>query len=477
VNKAERSSARTVFICQQCGKESLQWLGRCPACQQWNTFVETRVTSSVTSTKSSSPLKPPRELSAVAIEATDRISLPLHEFNRVLGGGIVPGSLVLVGGDPGIGKSTLLLQVSALVTSIHGKVVYVSGEETQRQIRLRADRLGIKGDSLFLLTETDLTAVLEQVEVLSPGMVVVDSIQAVYLPELETSPGSIAQVRECTARLMQWSKQSGVPVFITGHVTKEGAIAGPKTLEHIVDVVLYLEGDQLSAHRLLRCVKNRFGSTNEIGVFEMKEKGLAEVANPSQMFLSQRGAETIGSVIVPVLEGTRPLLVEVQALTNPTSFGLPRRTANGIDFNRLLLIAAVLSKRVGLKLGNQDILVNVTGGLKIEEPAADLGIALAIASSFRDLPIDPGTVAIGEVGLSGELRSVTQLDRRVNEAARLGFKRCLIPRTGARSIPIPQGIELVTASTLREAVRVGLVNEKTPGTVGKQPEDVDTSSF
>ena len=476
MNKADRSSARTLFICQQCGKESLQWLGRCPACQQWNTFVETRITSSAKSTKSPSPLKPARELSSVAIEATDRISLPLHEFNRVLGGGIVPGSLVLVGGDPGIGKSTLLLQVSALVTAMQSKVAYVSGEETQRQIKLRADRLGIKGDSLYLLTETDLTAVLEQVEVLSPGMVVVDSIQAVYLPELETSPGSITQVRECTSKLMQWAKQSGVPVFITGHVTKEGAIAGPKTLEHIVDVVLYLEGDQLSANRLLRCVKNRFGSTNEIGVFEMKEKGLAEVANPSQMFLSQRGGETIGSIIIPVLEGTRPLLVEVQALTNPTNFGQPRRTANGIDFNRLLLIAAVLSKRVGLKLGNQDILVNVTGGLRIEEPAADLGIALAIASSFRDLPIDPGTVAIGEVGLSGELRAVTQMERRVNEATRLGFKRCLIPRSGARSMPTPKGIELNTASTLREAVRMGLVNEKTT-TASEQQENVDSSPF
>ncbi len=478
MNKADRSGSRVIYICQQCGKESLQWLGRCPACQQWNSFVETKVTSSVTTTKPTALLRPPRELSTVSIEAADRLSLPLHEFNRVLGGGIVPGSLVLVGGDPGIGKSTLLLQVSALVTTVHGKVVYVSGEETNRQIKLRADRLGIKGDSLYLLTETDLNAVLEQAEALSPGMVVVDSIQSVYLTELETSPGSIAQVRECTTRLMQWAKQSGVPVFITGHVTKEGAIAGPKTLEHIVDVVLYLEGDQLSAHRLLRCVKNRFGSTNEIGVFEMKEKGLSEVANPSQVFLSQRGVETIGSVIVPVLEGTRPLLVEVQALTNPTSFGQPRRTANGIDFNRLLLIAAVLSKRVGLKLGNQDILVNVTGGLRIEEPAADLGIALAIASSFRDLTVDPGVVAIGEVGLSGELRSVTQLERRVNEAARLGFKRCFIPRSGARSIQKSQGIELITASTIREAVRVGLAFQERPiDNVGTKPENTESPLF
>ena len=399
----------------------------------------------------------------MAVQATDRMALPLGEFNRVLGGGIVPGSLVLVGGDPGIGKSTLLLQISALVTAKHGTVAYVSGEETQRQIKLRADRLGIKGDSLFLLTETDLGTVLETVEALTPGMLVVDSIQSVSISDMESSPGSIGQVRECTARLMQWAKESGVPVFVTGHVTKEGAIAGPKTLEHIVDVVLYLEGDQLSAYRLLRCVKNRFGSTNEIGVFEMKEHGLVEISNPSQLFLSQRAAEPVGSAVVPVLEGSRPLLVEIQALTNPTSFGLPRRTANGVDFNRLLLIAAVLSKRVGLKLGNQDILLNVTGGLKIDEPAADLGIGLAIASSFRDAPIDTGMVVVGEVGLSGELRSVTQLERRVNEAARLGFKRCLVPRTGAHSIPTPQGIELLTAATLREAVRVGILPREQKG--------------
>jgi DNA repair protein RadA/Sms len=390
------------------------------------------------------------------MESADRLVLPLTEFNRVLGGGLVAGSLVLIGGDPGIGKSTLLLQVAALVTQTGGRVVYVSGEETQHQIKLRANRLGIKGEALFLLAETDLGAILNQVEELSPSLVVIDSIQSVYLPELEATPGSITQVRECTMRLMHWAKLSAVPAFITGHVTKDGAIAGPKVLEHIVDVVLYLEGEPFSAHRLLHCVKNRFGSTNEIGVFEMKEQGLIEVENPSQVFLSQRGGETIGSVVVPVLEGSRPLLVEIQALTNPTSFGLPRRTANGIDFNRLLLIAAVLTKRLGLKLGNQDIMVNVTGGLKIDEPAADLGIALAITSSFRDLPVDPELVAVGEIGLSGELRAVPQLERRVNEAARLGFKRCLVPKVGARVSPPPKDIELIPASSLREAVRVGL---------------------
>ncbi len=460
MNRGNKPSVRTVFICQQCGKESLQWLGRCPACQQWNTLVETKVATAVKATKTSAPPKPAQELSQVTIESADRLVLPLTEFNRVLGGGLVPGSLVLISGDPGIGKSTLLLQVAALVTQTGGRVVYVSGEETQHQTKLRANRLGIKGESLYLLAETDLGAILNQVEELSPSLVVIDSIQSVYLPELEASPGSITQVREGTMRLMHWAKLSGVPVFVTGHVTKDGAIAGPKVLEHIVDVVLYLEGENFSAHRLLRCVKNRFGSTNEIGVFEMKEQGLIEVENPSLVFLSQRGGEAIGSVVVPVLEGSRPLLVEIQALTNPTSFGLPRRTANGVDFNRLLLITAVLSKRLGLKLGNQDIMVNVTGGLKIDEPAVDLGIALAITSSFRDLPVDPELVAVGEIGLSGELRSVPQLERRVNEVARLGFKRCLVPRAGARISPLPKGIELIPVSSLREAVRVGMLPPK-----------------
>ncbi len=460
--KSDKLRTRTIFVCQQCGKESLKWLGRCPSCQQWNSFVETKVTPSTTTFRSISPLNLPQELSQVVIEPGDRFPLPLAEFNRVLGGGLVSGSLVLISGDPGIGKSTLLLQVSALVAQAQGEVVYVSGEETRQQIKLRSKRLGVTGEKLYLLAETDLETILSQIEQLQPSLVVVDSIQAVYLPELDTAPGSVTQVRECTLRLMQWAKRSGVPVFIAGHVTKDGAIAGPRVLEHIVDVVLYLEGEPFSAYRLLRGVKNRFGSTNEIGVFEMKEQGLVEVANPSLAFLSQRGVETIGSAVVPTLEGTRPLLVEIQALTNLTSFGLPRRTANGVDFGRLLLVTAVLTRRVGLKLGNQDIIANVTGGLKIGEPAADLGIALAIASSFRDVGVDPQLVAVGEVGLSGELRAVSQLDRRVNEAARLGFKRCLVPKVGTR-ISAPEGIELIPVSTLREAIGVGLVKGKAGG--------------
>ncbi len=455
-----KSDRRTVFVCQQCGRESLKWLGRCPDCQAWNSFVE--VTAAVTSgaSRPASPTSPPQLLSQVAVESAHRIPLPISEFSRVLGGGLVPGSLVLISGDPGIGKSTLLLQASAAMAGDRGTVVYVSGEETQHQIKLRAERLGITGDGLFLLAETDLGIIIDQLDQLSPGLVVIDSIQTVYLPEMATTPGSVAQVRECTLRLMHWAKLNSVPVFIAGHVTKDGTIAGPRILEHIVDVVLYFEGDPFSAYRLLRGVKNRFGSTNEVGVFEMKEQGLVEVENPSKAFISQRPAEAIGSVVVSTLEGSRPLLVEIQALTTYTSFGYPRRTANGVDFNRLLLVTAVLTQRLGLRLGNQDIMVNVTGGLKINEPAADLGIALAIASSFRDSIVDSGMVAIGEVGLSGELRSASQLERRVAEAARLGFPRCLVPKVGSAISPPPKGIELIPVSTVREAISLGLVKAK-----------------
>jgi len=385
-----------------------------------------------------------------------RLVLPSAEFNRVLGGGIVPGSLVLISGDPGIGKSTLLLQVSAMIAQQGKKVVYASGEESLYQTRLRADRLGVKGEGLYLLAETDFEVILERMEETSPSLGVIDSIQTVYLRELEGAPGSISQIRECTLRLMQWAKLSAIPLLITGHVTKEGAIAGPKALEHIVDVVLYLEGESFSTYRLLRGVKNRFGSTNEVGIFEMREQGLVEVENPSQVFLSQRSKGAIGSVVAPTLEGTRSLLVEMQALTTTTSFGLPRRTANGIDFNRLLLIIAVLTKRAGLRLSNQDIIVNVVGGLKISEPAADLAVALSIASSFSDKEVDPNLVAVGEVGLSGEVRGVPQLERRLIEAARQGFTRCVGPMVSLSSLTPPQGMELTGVNSLREALRVGL---------------------
>jgi DNA repair protein RadA/Sms len=447
---------RTVYVCQQCGKESLKWVGKCPNCQAWNSFLEQVITEAKGNAPQIKNTPKPRELSQLSLEVFDRFSVSINEFNRVLGGGIVPGSLILIGGEPGIGKSTLLLQVSALVAKAQGKVVYVSGEETPNQIKLRAKRLGINGEGLFLLAETDIDTLLSHAEELQPSLLIIDSIQTVHTQEDDGIPGSLTQVRQSAQRLMTWAKNSGVPVFISGHVTKEGAIAGPRVLEHIVDVVLYLEGEQFSAYRLLRCVKNRFGSTNEIGVFEMKEKGLIEVENPSLAFLSQRQEESIGSVVVPVIEGSRPLLVEIQALTNATSFGMPRRTANGVDYNRLLMIIAVLSRRLGLKLGSQDVMVNVTGGLKIDEPAADLGIALAIASTLRDASVDHGLAVVGEIGLSGELRAVAQLDRRISEAARLGFKRILTPKAGGKITPLPKDIEILAYGSLREAVEKGL---------------------
>ena len=455
-----KSDRHTVFVCQQCGKESLKWLGRCPDCQEWNSFVEVIVAATSSTPRSPSQTSPPQQLSQVSIESANRIPLPIPEFNRVLGGGLVPGSLVLISGEPGIGKSTLLLQASAAMAEVKGKVAYVSGEETQHQIKLRAERLSITGDGLFLLAETDLGVILDQIDQLAPSLVVIDSIQTVFLPELGNTPGSVTQVRECTQRLMHWAKLNGVPMFIAGHVTKDGTIAGPRILEHIVDVVLYFEGEPFSAYRLLRSVKNRFGSTNEVGVFEMKEQGLVEVENPSKAFISQRPVEAIGSVVVATIEGSRPMLVEIQALTTYTSFGYPRRTANGVDFNRLLLVTAVLTQRLGLRLGNQDIIVNVTGGLKISEPASDLGLALAIASSFRDSIVDPAMVAIGEVGLSGELRSASQLDRRVAEAARLGFRRCLVPKIGSTISPPPKDLELIPVSTVREAISSALIKPK-----------------
>jgi len=454
------SKTRTQFVCQQCGSTSPKWMGRCPDCGEWNTLVETIVESKERSPLSyAAPRSKPQRLSEVTSDALERVQLPMPEFSRVLGDGIVPGSLVLIGGDPGIGKSTLLLQVSALMAEVLGKVLYVSGEESVRQIKMRAQRLGINTDQLYLLTETNLNIIVEHVQELMPKMVVVDSIQTVYLDELKSTAGSISQVRECASQLMQVAKGEGIPVFLVGHVTKAGAIAGPKVLEHIVDTVLYLEGDLFHAYRLLRSVKNRFGATSEVGVFEMGSQGLIEVANPSEAFLAERLPNAAGSTIAVTLEGTRPLLVEIQALTSTTSFGLPRRTANGVDFNRLLLLAAVLSKRVGLRLSDQDIFVNVVGGLKINEPAADLAVATAIASSFKNTPVAADLAIVGEIGLSGELRAVGQLPKRLNEAAKLGFKRCLVPKSFRRQDVASDGIEVIGVRSLQEALQVALISK------------------
>jgi len=463
----KQGKPRTVFVCQQCGKESPKWLGHCPDCQAWNSFVETKVILSRTPRQLYSRGNKPQELSQVQKGDFPRLRLGFAEVNRVLGGGLVPGSLVLVGGEPGIGKSTLLLQISATMAEDNKVVAYISGEESINQVKLRSERLGIAGKGIYFLSESDLSAVLECLEQVSPGLAVIDSIQTMYMEDIAGTPGSISQVRECTWTLQRWAKQHNVPLFITGHVTKEGAIAGPGTLEHIVDVVLYFEGEPFSSYRVLRSTKNRFGSTNEVGIFEMSDRGLIEVDNPSQVFLSAYKDGTSGSVVVPTLEGSRPLLVEMQALTTPNSFTPPRRIANGVDFNRLLLIIAVLTKRAGLRLFNQDVIVNVTGGLRVSEPAVDLGIALAIASSFRDAQPIPGLVALGEVGLSGELRGVSQMERRIAEAIRLGFKSCLMPKLKSKPSFDSAGIQLIEVGSVAEALRLGLTKQSAKSSPSK----------
>ncbi len=403
----------------------------------------------------------PRRLSEIEGDVDERWALSIGEFARVLGGGIVPGSIVLVGGDPGIGKSTLLLQV-ALEMARSETVFYVSGEESERQIKMRANRLlkedqGEMPGGLLLVTETNLGAILDHIAAVKPSLVIVDSIQTTYMPELESGAGSVTQVRECASRLRELAKSSGMAIFLIGHVTKEGAIAGPRVLEHIVDTVLYLEGDRFQSYRLLRSVKNRFGATSEVGVFEMRERGMVEITNPSEAFLAERMVNTPGSAIAVTMEGTRPILVEVQGLSSPTAFGNPRRTPNGIDFNRLLLVSAVLARRLGLHLGDQDIFVNVVGGIQVEEPAADLAVAAAIASSMRDVPVKADTVLIGEVGLSGELRLVGQMPARLREAAKLGFKTAIVPKRVHKAEPWPAGIEVVEVRSLREALERAMV--------------------
>ena len=455
------AKTRTQYVCQQCGRVSAKELGRCPQCGSWNSMVEEVVAPPPGKTKSAvrglTGRSSPRRISDISEDVEERLPLPIGEFARVLGGGVVPGSVVLIGGDPGIGKSTLLLQ-TALEMAHQDPVLYVSGEESERQIKMRAMRLqrggeGVKipGD-LYLVTETNMDVILEHVSEVKPRLLIVDSIQTTTLSELESSAGSVSQVRESASRLRELAKTSGISVFIIGHVTKEGTIAGPRVLEHIVDTVLYLEGDRFQSYRLLRSIKNRFGATSEVGVFEMREQGMAEVSNPSEAFLAERMVNAPGSAVVVTMEGTRPLLVEIQGLTSHTSFGNPRRTPNGVDFNRLLLTVAVLTRRVGVRLGEQDVFVNVIGGLKVSEPAADLAVAAAIASSTRDVPVRADTVLIGEIGLSGELRMVNQMPARLREAAKLGFKTAIVPRRLRRGEPWPEDIEVIEARSLRQAL-------------------------
>jgi DNA repair protein RadA/Sms len=451
--------SRTKWVCQNCGYTASKWLGRCPECSEWDTLVETveeRSTAAMSSLASLAPKSAPQRIRDVTTDNFQRIPVPISELNRVLGGGIVPGSMVLISGDPGIGKSTLLLQMAAVQAQSTGTVLYVSGEESVQQVKLRAERLGLTPDSLYLLTETNLDEIICHINSLQPKLVIVDSIQTMYLEELGSAAGSISQVRECTARLLQVAKADNIPIFLVGHVTKSGTLAGPRVLEHVVDCVLYLEGERFHTYRLLRSVKNRFGATDEVGVFEMTQDGMSEVDNPSAAFLSERAAHSAGNAIAVTMEGTRPLLVEIQGLTSTSAFGLPRRTANGVDMSRLLLLTAVLTKRVGMKLYNQDIFVNVIGGMKISEPAADLSIAMAIASSFREQPVFEDLAVMGEVGLSGELRTISQAEKRLKEASKLGFKRALVPYALANSKNKSNGIELIGVRNVNEALEVAL---------------------
>ena len=445
---------RTLFACQKCGCQSPKWLGKCPDCGEWNSMLEEPEMKSSASYPPGEAAKPIK-LSLVTRNAEQRLLCGISEFDRVLGGGLVSGSMVLIGGDPGIGKSTLLLQASAHLSKSAGAVLYVSAEESTEQIKLRSMRMGLDADELYLLAETNIERITAHITAMKPRTVIIDSIQTVFTSAIESAPGSVSQVRESAGRLMTLAKGSGVPIFLVGHVTKDGALAGPRVLEHLVDTVLYFEGDCGHAYRILRAVKNRFGSTNEIGVFEMKESGLCEVRNPSELFLSERPTGVPGSVVVAALEGTRPLLVELQALVSTTSFGNPRRTTIGVDHNRLALLVAVLEKKVGLHLSGQDIFLNAAGGVRLNEPSADLGIVAVVASSHLDKIVDPQTVFIGEVGLSGEVRGVSQPEIRIKEALKLGFTRCILPAGNLKQVKV-KGIELIGVKSVNEALDKGI---------------------
>ena len=447
---------KSSYYCQECGYESAKWLGRCPGCEKWNTLVE-EIRSSPGPLPSFAKT-PSKYQPFPSIKASDkeRLTTSFNEFDRVLGGGLVKGSLVLVGGDPGIGKSTLLLQIANSLASSSGPILYTSGEESCHQVKLRGDRLKVNSPALYILSEVNLENIFASIEKLSPKVLIVDSIQTIYRPDFGGSPGGVGQVRECTTALMYLAKSSDLSIFIVGHVTKEGAIAGPKVLEHIVDTVLYLEGEESHSYRILRAVKNRFGSTNEIGVFEMESDGLKEVPDPSAKFLAERVANIPGSVVVASIEGTRPILVEIQALVSSTNFSLAKREVLGVDSNRVALLIAVLEKKIGLHLGGCDIFVNVAGGVKILEPAADLGIALSIISNFKNVPLSPEIAVVGEIGLTGEVRTVSFIEKRIEEVRKLGFKRCIIPENNLLNLKKKEiGIELTGVKTVKEALEKG----------------------
>ncbi|MQF94507.1 MAG: DNA repair protein RadA [SAR202 cluster bacterium] len=457
---------RTVFICPSCGNENPKWMGFCPAlgCGSQSPLVETSLAPETKgrpgwlATEAADVV----ELSSISGDTQPRDPLPSMELNRVLGGGVVPGSVVLLAGEPGVGKSTLLLQLAQYSADKGQKVLYVSGEESPQQIKLRSDRLGFAGDGIMMLAETDLTAIFEKFDSIRPDLVIVDSIQTLYTEEESSGPGSVGQVREAGMKLLRWAKASDTPVFVSGHMTKDGTLAGPRVLEHMVDVVMYLESQEDGGYRVLRAGKNRFGATTEVGVFDMTEKGLADVSDPSKALLSQRAEGSIGAALAPVVEGSRALLLEVQALTSPSQLPAPRRVANGVDYNRLLMLAAVASRRAGLELSGQDIIVNVAGGFKIGEPAADLPLVLAMASSVYNCPLDPTMFAFGELGLSAEIRAVSQAQRRVTEAARLGLKKCVLPESCLDGLTVPEGMKVVGVKTLRQAVNAVVVRDRDP---------------
>lgn len=452
-----KSKKSTVFFCQNCGFESAKWMGQCPGCREWNTFVEEQVSTAAlkkNGTQGSTARQKPAVLSEITMEKEDRISTGMQELDRVLGGGVVAGSLTLVGGDPGIGKSTLLLQVCRNFSDAGAKVLYISGEESLKQIKMRAERIGSFNDNLLLLCETNLSLIEDTIRSRKPLIVIIDSIQTMYSEDVSAAPGSVSQVRESTALFLQLAKGLGVSIFIVGHVTKEGTVAGPRVLEHMVDTVLYFEGDRYASYRILRSVKNRFGSTNEIGVFEMREEGLTEVRNPSEYMLSGRPKDACGCVVACTVEGTRPLMVEMQALVCHSNFGIPRRQATGVDFNRVNLLMAVLEKRLGLQMSGCDAYVNLAGGIRIQEPAVDLGMVMAIVSSFKNRPVDESTVVFGEVGLSGEVRAVSLAEQRLQEAVKLGFTTCVMPRANADMLKNTKNIKVIGVSNVQEAIEL-----------------------
>ena len=445
---------KSIYFCQNCGHEESKWLGQCPMCKEWNTFAEEKVVSTKGQKSSGEKQVQAVTLSSVTTDEDERMKTELVELDRVLGGGIVPGSLVLVGGDPGIGKSTLLLQVCQKLSAMNKKVLYISGEESLKQIKLRANRMGEFSENLYLLCETSLNLIQTAIEREKPDVVVIDSIQTMYNEEIGSAPGSVSQVRESTNVFMQLAKGMNIAIFIVGHVTKEGTVAGPRVLEHMVDTVLYFEGDRHASYRILRGVKNRFGSTNEIGVFEMRKEGLVEVENPSEFMLSGKPENASGSVVACAMEGTRPMLMEIQALVCKSYFGMPRRTAAGIDYNRVNLLMAVLEKRVGLPLSGYDAYVNIAGGIRMNEPAVDLGIIMAVASSYKNRPVSEDTIVFGEVGLSGEVRAVTMPEQRVAEAKKLGFKVCVVPEVSLKSIGKVEGIEVIGVKSVNQTMNL-----------------------